>query len=261
MNWVQFLREIGIRVDEDAAPALIKRMSIDAATLRAELTARGLRWDDPGDSQRPDGAELAKSAKHVIDASVRSSGLLGAASGVVGLAGVPPEAMARLIQSFRLAQRIAIIYGTTRPRTADESMCEEPSRPLGASSFRSKRLKTSSSHNSHASWMPERWRCTTVQPGSPRPSPSLRRAPSAAAHRAGFRAWAPGWVFSTVASWLECKARKCTMLSGGAGRAPDRNTSRMPSRSPHEGAGRLSRSHVISRTLQRLVDLAAPYRR
>ena len=111
MNWVQFLREIGIRVDEDAAPALIKRMSIDAATLRAELTARGLRWDDPGDSQRPDGAELAKSAKHVIDASVRSSGLLGAASGVVGLAGVPPEAMARLIQSFRLAQRIAIIYG------------------------------------------------------------------------------------------------------------------------------------------------------
>ena len=111
MDLVQLLIELGVRVDEDTAPALIKRMSIDVEALRTSLSARGLRWDVPGDPQRPDAAELEKSAKHVIDTSVRSSGLLGAASGVVGLVGVPPEAMARLVQSFRLAQRLAVIYG------------------------------------------------------------------------------------------------------------------------------------------------------
>ena len=111
MDLAQFLRELGVRVDEDTAHALIKRMSIDVEALRTSLSARGLRWDVPGDPQRPDAADLEKSAKHVIDASVRSSGLLGAASGVVGLVGVPPEAMARLVHSFRLAQRLAIIYG------------------------------------------------------------------------------------------------------------------------------------------------------
>ena len=111
MNLVQFLREVGIRVDEDTAPALLKRMSIDANGLQMELSALGLRWDDPAASQRPDASALSKSAQHVIDASVRSSGLLGAASGAVGLAGVPPEAMVRLVQSFRLAQRLTIIYG------------------------------------------------------------------------------------------------------------------------------------------------------
>lgn len=111
MELAEFLRELGVRVDEDTAPALIKRMSIDIIRLRSELSDRGLRWDDSADSQRPDAAELAKSAEYVIDASVRSSGLIGAASGLVGLVGVPPEAMARLIQSFRLAQRLSIIYG------------------------------------------------------------------------------------------------------------------------------------------------------
>ena len=261
MNWVQFLREIGIRVDEDAAPALIKRMSIDAATLRAELTARGLRWDDPGDSQRPDGAELAKSAKHVIDASVRSSGLLGAASGVVGLAGVPPEAMARLIQSFRLAQRIAIIYGHD-PAT-DRGRIHVRRALSAAWGFE---LPVQASEDIKLSQLPRVLDAGTLalHDGPAWLAKTLAKSAtsaSAAAHRAGFRVSAQGWVFYTAVSWPEPKARKCTMLSGGDGRAPVRNTSRMPSRSPHEGAGRLSRSHVISRTLQRLVDLAAPYRR
>ena len=111
MDLVQFLREVGVRVDEDTAPALIKRMSIQPESFRRELQDQGLRFDNAADPQRPDVTELAESAKHVIDASVRSSGLLGAASGMAGLVGVPPEAMARLVHSFRLAQRLAIIYG------------------------------------------------------------------------------------------------------------------------------------------------------
>ncbi len=111
MDLAQFFRDVGVRVDEDTAPAVLRRMSVDTDALTADLRARGLRWDSAENASRPDAADLDKTARYLIDSAARSSGILGAASGLVGFAGVPPEAVARLVHSFRLAQRLAFIYG------------------------------------------------------------------------------------------------------------------------------------------------------
>ena len=150
------------------------------------------------------------------------------ASGVVGLAGVPPEAMVRLIQSFRLAQRIAVIYGYDPATDRGRIHVRRVFSAAWGFELPVQAFEDINFCNSPASWMPERWRCTTAQPGSPDPRQICdeRHRPPRIALDSGPRRRDGS---STAASWLECKARKCTMLSGGAGRALDRNTSRMPS--------------------------------
>lgn len=105
------LRELGLRVDEDLPPAVMKRVSIDTLAYQQELDEAGLAYDTPRGPLRPDAAALAQTAERVIASAVRAAGLLGAASGLAGALSVPPEAIARVVHSFRLAQRLAIIYG------------------------------------------------------------------------------------------------------------------------------------------------------
>ena len=111
MDITDLLKELGVRVDEDLPPAVMKRISVDLETYQIELGERGYQYDLKDSLSRPEGTELARSAEYAIKSSVRSAGMLGAASGVAGMFGVPPEALARIIQTYRLAQRIAIIYG------------------------------------------------------------------------------------------------------------------------------------------------------
>ncbi len=111
MDFTELLIDLGIRVDEDLPPAVIKRIGIDLESYHLELANLGLRYDLRDAMNRPTAGELARSAEYAIQKSVRSAGMLGVASGFAGMFGVPPEALARIIQTFRLAQRIAIIYG------------------------------------------------------------------------------------------------------------------------------------------------------
>ena len=111
MTIIDLLKDLGIRVDEDLPPAILKRVSVELVDYQLELNRQGLRFDLRGGSERPSAQDLKESAEYAINKSVRSAGMLGAASGLVGMFGVPPEALARIVQSFRLAQRMAIIYG------------------------------------------------------------------------------------------------------------------------------------------------------
>ena len=111
MDLLDILRDLGVRVDEDLPPAVIKRIGVDVEAFHLELNERGFRYDLRESPDRPNAEALRRSAEYAIANSVRSAGMLGAASGIAGMFGVPPEALARVIQSFRLAQRIAIIYG------------------------------------------------------------------------------------------------------------------------------------------------------
>jgi len=115
------LREITGRVDEDLPPYVIKNMSVDVDEYRASLSAAGMEYVDQSMHLQPSLDALSTSAQRAIRKSARKASVVGAAGGVAGFLGVPPEAAARLIQSVRLAQRLAIIYGHD-PRTDRGSM-------------------------------------------------------------------------------------------------------------------------------------------
>lgn len=109
MKISDLLRIVGGRLDEDVPPATYRAISIDPQEYRNVLSQRGLRFANDGAPATVD--ELDRSAEVAISATVRSAGVVGVASGLAGWLGVPPEAAARLVQSARLAQRLAVIYG------------------------------------------------------------------------------------------------------------------------------------------------------
>jgi hypothetical protein len=109
MKIYDLLRIIGGRLDEDVPPATYRAVSIDPEEYRVELSQRGLRFAKDGAPATVD--DLDRSADAAIATTVRSAGVVGVASGMAGWLGVPPEAAARLVQSARLAQRLAVIYG------------------------------------------------------------------------------------------------------------------------------------------------------
>jgi hypothetical protein len=109
MKVADLVRIIGGRLNEDVPPAALKAVSVDTGVYRSTLSAEGLRHAADGGPTTV--AELDASADWAIAAAVRHAGMLGAASGLAGWMSIPPEAAARIVQSTRLAQRLAIIYG------------------------------------------------------------------------------------------------------------------------------------------------------
>ncbi len=105
------LRELSGRVDEDLPPYVLQSISIDLSEYRSDLDAAGLAYIIPSSPHHHTPEALALSAQTAIKKSVRKASIMGAAGGLAGFLGVPPEAAARVLQSLRLAQRLAIIYG------------------------------------------------------------------------------------------------------------------------------------------------------
>jgi len=104
-------RELTERVDEDLPPYLLQSMSIEMGEFRCALDAEGLAYIVPSSPHEHPPEALALSAQTAIKNSVRKASVVGAAGGLAGFFGVPPEAAARVLQSLRLAQRLAIIFG------------------------------------------------------------------------------------------------------------------------------------------------------
>jgi hypothetical protein len=107
----ELLQELGLRLDEDLPPWALKSISVDPSEFREQLEAKGFAYVDPTRLNQPSQDRVAYTAEKTIDKTVLRAGIGGALSGVAGWAGVPPEVVARVIQSLRLAQRLAIIYG------------------------------------------------------------------------------------------------------------------------------------------------------
>ena len=105
------IRDLTGRVDEDLPPYVLGAMSIDVTEYREALEQLGHAFIHVSNSPPPSLEALNKSAKKAISRSARKASIVGAAGGVAGFFGVPPEVAARIIQSVRLAQRLAIIYG------------------------------------------------------------------------------------------------------------------------------------------------------
>jgi hypothetical protein len=107
----EILRELTERMDEDLPPYVLQGLSVDVAEYRSDLDAAGLAYIVPASPHHHAPEALERSAVIAINKSVRKASVVGAAGGLAGFLGVPPEAAARVLQSLRLAQRLAIIYG------------------------------------------------------------------------------------------------------------------------------------------------------
>jgi len=109
--WRQILDNLEERLDEDLLPALYAAVSLPTSEIREELEARDVRFYDPLAADEATSEELALSADKLIYTSERRAGVIGAAGALAGAVAVPPEVLASLVHSLRLAQRLAVLYG------------------------------------------------------------------------------------------------------------------------------------------------------
>ena len=109
--WDILLHNLGVRVDEELLPRLYQSIGLRTADIRAELKAEYLAYHDPEAGQHPSQDELDAAAEEVIARAARTATVGGALAGFAGAAAIPPELGAALVQTLRLAQRLAVIYG------------------------------------------------------------------------------------------------------------------------------------------------------
>jgi len=103
--------ELGERLDGGLLPALYRVASVPPGVVRAHLDAAGLAYTDAATGRLPSLTELDATAQRVVAEASRGAALRGAAAAFGGLTTLAPEALAALVQSLRLAQRLAVIYG------------------------------------------------------------------------------------------------------------------------------------------------------
>jgi hypothetical protein len=109
--WSVLLGALGERLDEDLLPAIYEAASVPTADIRAWLREAGLAHVDPAAGQRPELADIETSAERVITTARTRAAALGAIGGLAGAFAIPPEVLASLVHTLRLAQRLAVLYG------------------------------------------------------------------------------------------------------------------------------------------------------
>lgn len=109
--WEMLLGEVGHRLDDELLPRLYGAIGLSTADVRAELSELGLPFHDPLTGRVHAPHELEEAASTLISRSSRTAAAGGAVSAFTGLIGVPPELAAALVQTLRLGQRLAVLYG------------------------------------------------------------------------------------------------------------------------------------------------------
>ena len=109
--WRDVLHLMERRLDEDLLPALYAAASLDTAVIREDLRKQDLAYADPREGLMPPVEDLDATAEVLVERARKRAGAVGAAGGVAGAVGVPPEVLALLIQTLRLAQRLSVVYG------------------------------------------------------------------------------------------------------------------------------------------------------
>lgn len=107
----QVLRAWGVRVDREGLARLRAAVSVSTDETREWLDARGLGWVDERGGRYPSEDELARSVETLTARERGAALVIGAAGAFGGWLGLAPELAATLVQTFRLAQRMAVVYG------------------------------------------------------------------------------------------------------------------------------------------------------
>lgn len=109
--WSPLLEVLGERLDEDLLPAVYAAASVPTEDIRAWLRESGLTHVDLATGLRPALAEIDDAAKTVVSSAKGRAATMGALGGLAGAVAIPPEILASLVQTLRLAQRLAVMYG------------------------------------------------------------------------------------------------------------------------------------------------------
>lgn len=107
----QILRNLGGRLDEDLLPGLYAITSLTTAGVQRELKEAELPFCDPISGDFPPEEELEAAAEAIVHRAVNRASVRGAIGGMGGALAIPPEVAFALIQTVRMAQRLAVLYG------------------------------------------------------------------------------------------------------------------------------------------------------
>ena len=105
------LQEALDRADATLVAGWYRAVSVPIERVRAWFRFRGLAFVDPAAPESPPMAELDRSAEVVITRAAAVAGGMGGAAGVIGVASVPPEALATAVLVLRMGQRLCLVYG------------------------------------------------------------------------------------------------------------------------------------------------------
>ncbi|MFT5685712.1 MAG: hypothetical protein ACI8RZ_006666 [Myxococcota bacterium] len=107
----QILRNLGERLDEDLLPGLYTITSLSTAAVQREFKAAELPFCNPIEGVFPPEEELEAAAEAVVHRAVNRASVRGALGGMGGAFAIPPEVALALVQTMRMAQRLAVLYG------------------------------------------------------------------------------------------------------------------------------------------------------
>ena len=107
----QIIDGLSERLDEDLLPSLYTAASLSTDQVRHELMGLGLVWHEPGSGREPPEEELEAAADELIRRAMSRAAVRGAVGGAGGAVAIPPEIAASVVQTLRLGQRLAVLYG------------------------------------------------------------------------------------------------------------------------------------------------------
>ncbi len=107
----QVLRAWGVRVDREGLARVRAAVSVSTDETRLWLDTHGFGWVDERGGRFPGEDDLARSVEALTARERGAALVIGAAGAFGGWIGVAPELAATLVQTFRLAQRMAVVYG------------------------------------------------------------------------------------------------------------------------------------------------------
>jgi hypothetical protein len=109
--WDHIGAGVEARLETDLLPALYAATALETAAIRATLTSQDLPWVDPDRASIPPLEELSVAGEILVAQARKEAAGIGAAGGIAGAVGAPPEAMAAIIHCMRLGQKLCVLYG------------------------------------------------------------------------------------------------------------------------------------------------------
>ncbi|MBT3220079.1 MAG: EcsC family protein, partial [Proteobacteria bacterium] len=98
-------------LDREFITGLYTAISVPTERLRNQLRQAHKPFVDPLDLDTPTSQELDQTAEWVIERACSSAMAVGGFAGIAGVVTIPPEALATAINTVRLCQRLAVVYG------------------------------------------------------------------------------------------------------------------------------------------------------
>ncbi|MDP2309035.1 MAG: EcsC family protein [Pseudomonadota bacterium] len=105
------LQALGERLDEDMLPAIYTAASVPTADVRAWMRDTGIPFHDPDAGTCPSTPDLDDASARIIAHTRDRATAFGVASGFLGAVAIPPEVLASIVATLRLAQRLAVLHG------------------------------------------------------------------------------------------------------------------------------------------------------